>query len=238
MLTPKWELLASELKHTVKVAYWDTETNGQTPPLLGQIKGTPTIKAFVPSRKSARNDKSVIDYEQAREVKDLVRFATSRMPNYVERVKSADDLAAVQAKREEWGLPMVLVLSTSGSTSSTLKALSTEYRRRLLVVEHKADKGSAVAARFGVTKFSAVLGFRVPGSGDDEAPVRFEKEPTFNRLCAPARTISPPPDARFPRPLHAVARVRFAHRDTFFGKMALKKAVLKKPAKDGAKEEL
>ena len=53
-------------------------------------------------------DKSVIDYEQAREVKDLVRFATSRMPNYVERVKSADDLAAVQAKREEWGLPMVL----------------------------------------------------------------------------------------------------------------------------------
>ena len=56
MLTPKWEKVANELKNTVKVAYWDTETNGPAPPLLGQIKGTPTIKAFVPSRKSARND--------------------------------------------------------------------------------------------------------------------------------------------------------------------------------------
>ena len=64
MLTPKWEKLANELKHTVKVAYWDTETNGATPPLLGQIKGTPTIKAFVPSRKSARNEKVAVDYEQ------------------------------------------------------------------------------------------------------------------------------------------------------------------------------
>ena len=56
MLTPKWEKFANELKNTVKVAYWDTETNGPAPPLLGQIKGTPTIKAFVPSRKSARNE--------------------------------------------------------------------------------------------------------------------------------------------------------------------------------------
>ena len=86
MLTPKWEKFANELKNTVKVAYWDTETNGPAPPLLGQIKGTPTIKAFVPSRKSARNEKAAVDYEQAREVKDLVRFATSRMPNFVERV--------------------------------------------------------------------------------------------------------------------------------------------------------
>ena len=95
MLTPKWEKLANELKNTVKVAYWDTEANGPTPPLLGQIKGTPTIKAFVPSRKSARNEKTAVDYEQAREVKDLVRFATSRMPNFVERVGTLKELEAV-----------------------------------------------------------------------------------------------------------------------------------------------
>ena len=54
--------------------------------------------------------------------------------------------------------------------------------------------------------FPAVLGFKAGGGGD--APVRLEKEPTFNRL------------------------------DAFFRKLALRKPVLKKPAKDAAKEEL
>lgn len=163
------------------MAYWDTETNGQTPPLLGQIKGTPTIKAFVPSRKSARNEKAAVDYEQAREVKDLVRFATSRMPNFVERVRTLSELEAVQIKAAEWGLPVVLVLSSSGGTSSSLKALSTEYRRRLIVAEHKAGKGSEVAKLLEVASFPAVLGFKAGGGGGDPV-VRLEKEPTFNRL--------------------------------------------------------
>mmetsp|Transcript_3049 Transcript_3049/g.5968 ORF Transcript_3049/g.5968 Transcript_3049/m.5968 type:complete len:195 (+) Transcript_3049:231-815(+) len=193
----------------VKVAYWDTEANRQTPPLLGQIKGTPTIKAFVPSRKSARNEKAAVDYDQAREVKDLVRFATSRMPNFVERVKTPSELEAVHAKAAEWGLPTVLILSSSGSTASSLKALSTTYRRRLIVAEHKAGKGSELASLLGVDSFPAVLGFKVGfqmGSGD--APLRLEKEPTYNRL------------------------------DTFFRKLALGKPVLKKPDKAPSKEEL
>lgn len=148
---------------------------------MGQIKGTPTIKAFVPSRKSARNQKQVVEYDQAREVKELVRFATSRMPNFVERVANAKELAAVQAKREEWGLPMVIIFSKSSGTSSTLKALSTEFRRRLLIVEHKAGKGnSAVATTFGVTAFPTVLGVGPPGQ--DDTPTRLEKDPTYNRL--------------------------------------------------------
>lgn len=173
----------------VKVAYWDTETNSQPPPLMGQIKGTPTIKAFVPSRKSARNSKQVVDYDQAREVKDLVRFATSRMPNFVERVANAKELAAVQAKREEWGLPMVLIFSKSSGTSSTLKALSTEFRRRLLIVEHKAGKGgSDVASKFAVTTFPTVLGLGPPGQ--DDTPTRLEKEPTYNRLDSFCRKLA------------------------------------------------
>ena len=190
MLTPKWEKLANELKNTVKVAYWDTEANGPTPTLLGQIKGTPTIKAFVPSRKSARNEKTAVDYEQAREVKDLVRFATSRMPNFVERVCTLKELEAVQAKAAKWGLPIALVLSSSGGTASTLKALSTEYRRRLIVAEHKAKQGSEVAALLGVASFPAVLGFKA--AGGDGAPVRLEKEPTFHRLDSFFRKLALP----------------------------------------------
>ena len=70
------------------MAYVDTEA-GPTPPQIGQIQGTPTIKAFVPKRASAKNEKSVVDYDQAREVTDLVRFATGRMPNYVEAINGA-----------------------------------------------------------------------------------------------------------------------------------------------------
>ena len=47
------------------------------PPLLGQIKGTPTIRAFVPRRGSSRNAKQALDYEQAREVKDLMRLVSN-----------------------------------------------------------------------------------------------------------------------------------------------------------------
>ena len=55
------------------MAYVDTEA-GPTPPELGQIRGTPTIKAFVPQRSSAKNAKKMLDYEQAREVKDMMRW--------------------------------------------------------------------------------------------------------------------------------------------------------------------
>ena len=144
----------------------------------------------MPSRKSARNEKTAVDHEQAREVKDLVRFATSRMPNFVERVGTLKELEAVQAKAAEWGLPIALVLSSSGGTASTLKALSTEYRRRLIVAEHKAKQGSEVAALLGVASFPAVLGFKA--AGGDGAPVRLEKEPTFHRLDAFFRKLALP----------------------------------------------
>ena len=69
-----------------------------------------------------------------------------------------------------------------------------------------SQQGSEVAALLGVASFPAVLGFKA--AGGDGAPVRLEKEPTFNRL------------------------------DSFFRKLALPKPVLKKPAADAAKEEL
>ena len=102
--------MAGKLKNTVKVAYVDTE-GGPVPPAIGQITGTPTIKAFVPKRSSSRNEKAMIDYDQAREVSDLMRFATGRMPNYVEFLESAKALAAFTLKAREWGLPRVLVFS-------------------------------------------------------------------------------------------------------------------------------
>ena len=178
MLTPKWEKLAGELKNLVKVAYWDTETNAQPPALLGQIKGTPTIKAFVPDRKSSRNAKKAVDYNQAREVKDMLRFATSHMPSFVEKIDGWKALVEFRKKADEWGLPQVLLFSKTPGTSSTIKALSAEYRRRLLIAEVKGGKSNERAVKeYKVEAYPTLLALR--GS---EEPLKFTKEPTYGRL--------------------------------------------------------
>ena len=193
------------MRNAVKVAYIDTEA-GPTPPQVGKIQGTPTIKAFVPKRSSARNEKTTVDYDQAREVSDLMRFASSRMPNYVEAIASAEALTNFHSKAAEWSLPRVLVFSDkAGQTSTTLKALSTEYRRRVLIGELRAKSHAAAVARFGVESFPTLV--CLP-SGADEPTHRFEKkEATYRRL------------------------------ESFIGRCALRKPVLKKPAA-AQKEEL
>ena len=52
MLQPHWGKLASKMKGAVKVAYWDTETGMRPPSMFGDIRGTPTIRVFVPRKKS------------------------------------------------------------------------------------------------------------------------------------------------------------------------------------------
>lgn len=217
MLTPKWEELAGKLRNTVKVAYVDTEA-GPTPRQVGQVQGTPTIKAFVPKRSSAKNEKTIVDYDQAREVKDLLRFATGRMPNYVESVEGATTLQGFNTKAQKWGLPRVLVFTDkAGQTASTLKALSAEYRRRVLIGELKARKHAAAAAAFRVTSFPTLLCLSPEtaagsGEGAEHALHRFErKEATYHRL------------------------------NSFVGKCALRKPVLRQPVAARAaegKEEL
>lgn len=203
----------------MKVAYVDVEGSA-TPQAIGQVQGTPTIKAFVPRRVSATHAKEMIDYEQAREVSDLVRFATSRMPSYVESVSSTAELVAFEAKAREWGLPRVLVFGKgggSGQTSSTLKALSAEYRRRVLIGE-RAQRNEEAVRRHAVSAYPTLIcikpaplvGGESGASGGGE--LRFEgKDPTYRRL------------------------------DSFLTKCALRKPVVKKPlqdAKEHAKEEL
>ena len=153
----------------------------------------------------------MLNYDSAREVGDLVRFATANMPNYVERVASEAEANAVAAKASGWGLPRVLVFSEKGpgaSTSNLLKALSSEFRRRVLIVEvRKHPRTDAIATEHGVDTLPTLLCLdptsRTPTN-------RFQgKDPTPGRLS------------------------------TFVGKCALGKPVLSKPAAEqGTKEEL
>jgi len=151
------------------------------PPLLGQIQGTPTIRAFVPRRGSSRNAKQALEYEQAREVKDLMRFAVSNMPNFVEVVKGEAALAALEKKAAEWGLPIALVFSQKpGVTSSSLKSLSAEYRRRLLIGELKEAGNSAAIKRFEVKSYPTVIG--LPAGGGKQLRFGEGKQPSHGSL--------------------------------------------------------
>ena len=167
----------------------------------------------MPKRSSSRNEKEVLTYEQAREVPELVRFATGRMPNYVESVAGATEFVQLRAKANEWGLPLVLVFSdkAGGQSSSTLRALSAEFRRRVLIGELRATRHAAAVAAYKVTSFPTLVCLAARGPGDaadmaDEERSRFAgKQPTFRRLL------------------------------TFIEKCALRKPVLRKPS---SKEEL
>jgi hypothetical protein len=125
----------------VTIAYWDTQNGSKPPRLLGEYSGTPTIRLFSPKRKPRKAgsvaEKTVLDYQHGeRNASDMRKFLEHQLPNYVERIKfGKDDYDRLAQKAQKFGLPLVVVFTTKPKTSTTLKWLSAEYRRKLLLVE-------------------------------------------------------------------------------------------------------
>lgn len=214
MLMPHWGKLATKMKHMVKVAYWDTETGIRPPAALGEIRGTPTMKIFVPKRKSRKNKKQAIDYNGPRELKDMRKFAEHYMPNFVEPVNGQTSHDKLLGKGEKHGLPVALLFSKSKKgTTPLIKALSAEYRRRILIGEVRGSTANkALIDKYGVQSMPHLIVVK-PGEDGEEGLAAFDGKPTYNRL------------------------------NSFFGKHALKKAVKKakkqekKTAADEEEEE-
>ena len=70
MLIPEWQKLARKMKNNVKIAYWDT-AQGNPPRLVGQIRGTPTIKFIYPSPKNKKTASSKSTADTCEEGLDL-----------------------------------------------------------------------------------------------------------------------------------------------------------------------
>lgn len=143
----------------VTIAYWDTQGGSRPPRLLGDFQGTPTIRLFTPKRKSRKpgavSEKNILDYQHGeRTAADMRKFLEYQLPNYSERVKfGKEDYDRLSNKAKRFGLPMAVVFTTKAKTSSTIKWLSAEYRRKLFFVEiPPSDKNEGLEAEiFGAT---------------------------------------------------------------------------------------
>ena len=167
-LAPEWEKLAAAVKGTAKVAYWDTEQGGRRPSLLGEIKGTPTIRLYVPKPKQGNSNhkKVVLDYNYERMAKDMKQFLDQNMPNFVEPIRG--NLTSFVDKADRHGLPKVLLFTSKARTSSLTKYLSTEFRRRLLLAEiYPTAKNKALMEAYGVEEGKLPTLLVLRGEGED-----------------------------------------------------------------------
>jgi len=163
----------------VTVAYWDTQGGSRPPRLLGEYQGTPTIRLFTPKRKpkkaGAVSEKQVLDYQHGeRTSTDMRKFLERQLPNYAERVKfGKDDYDRLFAKAQRFGLPLVVVFTTKAKTSTTIKWLSAEYRRKILLVEvPPTDKNEGLQSEIFANDASATS-----SSGDGNAAKLYVVKP-------------------------------------------------------------
>lgn len=179
-LTPEWEKLAGKMKNSVKIAYWDTEQQARMPSIIGEIKGTPTIKFITPNNKKNKrgkfNKKIVRDYNGERKYKDMMTHAENSMPSFTERINGQKDLDKFNKKAAEYGLPRVLMFSKA--TSHIIKHMSTEFRRRVLIAEVRGTSNNKnIVKEYGITDFPKVIALSESGE-----VIELKKKPTFNRM--------------------------------------------------------
>jgi len=165
------------VKGNVKIAYWDTEQRGSPPPLLGEIKGTPTIRMFNPKKKQGNSNKKkvVLDYNYERKAKDMKQFVEGNMPSFIEMISTGKSgLSTFAAKAERNGLPQALLFTSKAKTLAMTKYLSTEFRRKLLIGEiHPTKPNKEIMDLHGVTDLPALI-IIPPPTSEDASPIRYE----------------------------------------------------------------
>lgn len=174
--------MANKIKGFVKIAYWDTEKSGAVPAVLGEIRGTPTIKLLVPKRKARTNkDKNVVDYNMERKADDMKQFALDSMPSFVERISDSEDFEKFKTKARKYGLPMILVFTEGRRVMNEMKYLSTEFRRRVLVahISMSKNENKNVLFEFGVRGQALIA---IPHEEDIQGLITFDEKWNLHRL--------------------------------------------------------
>lgn len=198
----------------MKIAYWDTEKSGNVPPVLGEIKGTPTIKLLRPKRKAKTNkQKDVVDYNMERKADDMKSFALDLMPSFVERINGPADFEKFKNKATKFGLPMMLFFSEDRRITNEMKWLSVEFRKRVLIAQIPFAKkeNKEIFFQYGV-RGNALIAVPPSGTDGDEEGMQ-QQEIIFDGKWS----------------LHRL--------QSFFKEHALEHEVKPKPAEEKVKEE-
>ena len=179
----------------MKIAYWDTEQNGRRPPLLGEIKGTPTIRFYKPKKHqgNSHREKVVLDYQNERKAVDMKKFVEYQMPDYSDKIKKGlKDLETFHEKgKRNNNIPRAILFTSKSNTSPVTKYLSTQFRRRLLVgevkvVESKKDDGKIspnqeILDHYGITKLPALVVVVTTDAESSEDKVTIYDGDSFSR---------------------------------------------------------
>ncbi|KAI9331470.1 hypothetical protein BDR26DRAFT_870160 [Obelidium mucronatum] len=148
-LAPEYKKAADSLKGLAKLVAVDCDAEANKP-LCGQyqIQGFPTLKFF------GKNKKSPQDYQGQRTAKAIVDYMIPQIPNNVQLIGTKGKAKALEEfVIQEPTLPKAMLISKKSSTSPLLKAISTEFKSRLIVGELRTSEAETLAKVEAVRKF-------------------------------------------------------------------------------------
>lgn len=113
-------------------------------------------------------------------MKPMKDYAEYNMPSALETINGEKGLQKFLSKAETYGLPKAIAFAKGSSSTSTLKALSIEHRRKMLIGLVKGTKNNqAVMQKYGVEDLPTVLVLPVESEAE---PILYKKKPSFNGL--------------------------------------------------------
>ncbi|CAO3673653.1 unnamed protein product [Rhizopus microsporus] len=168
-LAPEWKKVATNLKGLVSVNAVDCDAEANKPLCATyDIKGFPTIKIFPPElrkhKKTGKLSKVPTDYQGPRDAKSIVDYLLSNQPSNVLFVKwnekdvkskksiTLDNFLSTQNET----LPKALLFTDKPTTTPLYKALSVEFKDRMLVGEVKQSEKNIVS-EFNIQSFPTLV---------------------------------------------------------------------------------
>ncbi|KAI9323354.1 thioredoxin-like protein [Dichotomocladium elegans] len=201
-LAPDWKKAAKNLEGLVKLGAVDCD-NDANRPLCAQyeIKGFPTIKVFRPTmvtdKHTGRLTKKAQDYPGGRDARSIVDYMLAWQPSEVRFVKSDASKAKSQKSvsvdefyaTQNETLPKALLFTDKSSTSALYKALSVDFKDRMLVGEvKKAEK--ALIKEYNVKSYPTLF-ITSPEAGHVSYEGKMKREALFEFFEKYALPASP-----------------------------------------------
>jgi len=154
-LAPAWDKAATSLKGLVNIVHVDCNVEQQLCAKF-DIKGYPTLKLF------KNKGKYVKDYQQARDLNPIVKYAKSEIDDKVIKIKNEEALNAFLEK--EPTLPHAILFSDKETAAPPYRALSCLFEGSI-VLSQVASKVKAVVDKYGpFDKFPQLVVLRESGN--------------------------------------------------------------------------